>query len=247
MIEVDSESDRAFAYGNDALEILHGRTEIKWSVERTETIAGLCIHTIKMHGHPMPQAALSLLDPGEVACPHGNRIEYASVNRLPQEGWQELIDCWSCHSNEFRSMLDWQIRPRAGGLLTSNFYLIAHEASLPGCCAGRARLFYHELGMRYSARNFIYKFFEEYFQSKNSIVLESKGQRHEIKFFYRCVILERKTAVAAIKIGVRETEKTCCEDAFVGEYYKDKIMEEIADNSIGVETIGYALSFIRFE
>lgn len=246
MIEVDLETGRGFAYGTESLELLRRHACGECRVERVERLPGLVVYTVAVPGLSVAEGKFSLLEPGEMECVHGERICYESVNRLPQDGWQELIDCWSCHDSEFRGMLDLKIRPRRMGILTSNFYFIAHESVLPPCCSGRSKLFYGDVVTRHPRRSYIYKFFEEYFESKNSIVLEHGGRCHEIKYFYRCAVIGDGIS-SAIKVGVKETDKPSVGSDFIDAAFVDGIFDEIAGNSIGIQILRYDLSFIRQE
>lgn len=244
MIEVDLETDRGFAYGTDSLELLKRHPYEGYKIERVERLSGVSVYTVVIPGVSVEKQDFSLIRLGEISCRHGEKINYKSINRLPQEGWQELIDCWSCHNNEFQSMLNLKMRPRQMGILTSNFYLVAHEGMLPPCCCRETKIFYNDFIIKYSHRNFIYKFFEEYFESKNCIVLEHGGKNREIKYFYKCVLISGE-ACDAIKVGVRETDKPCTCDEFINGFFRNKIFEEISENAIDIQVLKYEISFIK--
>lgn len=246
MLEIDTESRRGFVYGNDAFELLKSTMALEFTVERSEKVDGTHVHTINTGECDASTFSLDLSRISDIRCIHGKQLRFSSVNRLPQEGWQELIDCWSCHDHEFRSLLDLKIIPRKSGILVSNFYLLAHEDVLPPCCTGRTKLFYNELDTGYPHSHFVYKFFEEYFANKNSIVLDREKKALEIKLFYKCVLFEN-TFKEAFKIGIKETDKQLDSDSFIGEFFKKMIFDEIYQNCLGIKAMGYDLSFIRYE
>lgn len=244
MLEVVPESGRGFVYGDEALEQL--RLVLELTVERSEKVSGIRIHTVCTGECAAPAFSLDLSQISEVKCIHGRRLQFSSVNRLPQEGWEELIDCWSCHNSEFRSMLDLKMVPRKNGILVSNFYLLAHRNVVPLCCREKTKLFYNELCIGYPYSHLVYKFFEEYFANKGSIVLEYEKKAFEIKLFYKCILF-KDAFKEALKVGIKETDKQPDCDGFIGEFFKQVIFDEIEQNSLGIKIMGYSLSFITYE
>lgn len=246
MMEIDTESRRGYVYGREALKLLESARALEFAVERSEELSGMTIYTVSIGACDTPTFSLDLSRISDIKCIHGKKLEFSSVNRLPQEGWQELVDCWSCHNHEFKSLLDLKIAPRKGGILVSNFYLLAHDDALPPCCLGRTKLFYNELNVCYPHSHFVYKFFEEYFATKNSIVFDRKEKALEIKLFYKCLLFE-DTVKEAFKVGIKETDKQLDCDSFIGEFFKKMIFDEIDQNSLGIKAMGYNLSFITYE
>ena len=151
--------------------------------------------------------------PGPFKCVHGEEIAHRSLNRLPQEGWEELIDCWSCHNCEFKTMLGLTPRPRAGGLLLSDLFLLANDADLPVCCQrgdlSVRKLFYNEvLPSGCSHKTLAYSYLDSHFQNNSALLLEVDQERYEIRCFYKTMLvaMEGKTPkrTQAIKVGSRK-------------------------------------------
>lgn len=241
MIEIEPKSKRGFIYGEEHPQIMD---KLKCKIERYEKVSGSLIQSFTFEKYERdPDSSINLLDVKNLACIHGCKIEFKSVNRLPQDGWQELIDCWSCHDHEFKGMLDLKIRPRKEGVLVSNFYLIIDQGILPECCNSRNKYFYNEIKCGFSDDELVYKFFQEFFEMKNSLVLKVNDVKYEIKLFYECVLISNQP-VNALKVGFKETTKQNDDDLFIGEYFKNKIVEILQTNSIKVKLLGFELSFI---
>ncbi|KAI4290906.1 ubiquitin-protein ligase E3 D [Pancytospora philotis] len=244
MIEVDPETRRGFAYGGSPAELAQRYSSCALTVERSEKVMGKVVHTLSVADVAHPSAPTDLTRLGKILCKHGRQLDYRSINRLPQEGWQELIDCWSCHDCEFKSMLDLKVAPREFGILTANFYLLAHPSALPECCRHTPRLYYNELRTGYSDRNYIYLFLDEYFQHKSALVVSKDGRCYEIKRFYKCVLLGPEPT-CAIKVGIRDTEKADSGSGFTNEYFIDRLLEEVAETAVGITVLGYGVAFVR--
>lgn len=244
MIEIFPETDRGFIYRTESLSSLELHVLKESVVEKTEYVEGNRIDAVIIKYATSPDSTINLSSLGNITCKHGAPLNYASINRLPQEGWDELIDCWSCHNGEFKSMLDRKIYPREHGILTSNFYLIAHPTTLPACCQSTPTLYYNDLTTKYTDRNYIFLFFEEFFQSKGTMVIEKDRECIEIKCFYKCIWI-KEHITWAMKIGFRKTDKMVSNCCFINDYYISKIFEEITETAINVSALGYNLAFIR--
>lgn len=226
MLDFDISSKLGFIYGKEAMENFKKSNIISFKIDKLETIDDMQIYTIAVLSYSLTPFKFELCKITDLKCLHGLKLNFATVNRLPQEGWQELIDCWSCHDNEFKSMLELDMKPRKNGILASNFYIIASDNVLPNCCKAKVRCFYNELIHNYSDNMFIFKFFEEYFFHKSSIVLKNSGLIYEIKLFYRCGVVHNNICKEAFKVGYKISEKPEDEDSYIGEYFKNMIFKE---------------------
>lgn len=244
MIEIEIDSNRGFVYGSKSMDLFKKYPQISYKIERTETISGISLFTIFITGLIIPENRNFFNTPGEIYCKHGKQLKYTSINRLPSEGWEELLDCWSCHNNEFKTMLDLKIKPRINGILISNFYLIAHPGLFSDCCLNSSRIFYNDLKISFSDSALIYTFFTEYFQSKNSITLEWKQKTYEIKLFYNCILIDDGVC-NAIKVGIKESDKLSSGNDFANEYFIDKIFNMLYGNKVCISVLGYDLTFIK--
>ncbi|ELA42481.1 uncharacterized protein VICG_00580 [Vittaforma corneae ATCC 50505] len=249
MIEIEQSSKRGFAYGKESFELLKSVKRLKFQNEKYERTGSADIWSFDVEEYERIESSIDLLKISNLKCRHDVNFTFTTVHRLPQEGWEELIDCWSCHNSEFKGMLDLKIKPRKNGILVSNFYLIAGEKVLPECCKARTKMFYNELTCEFSVEQLIFKFFEEYFEMKNSIILKVDGKSYEIKLFYRCILIEKNDSFVfnehdAFKVGYKETAKNNDEDSYIGDYFKIKIIDQLGRNSVKLSVLGYALSFI---
>ncbi|ADM12369.1 putative metal-binding protein [Encephalitozoon intestinalis ATCC 50506] len=191
--------------------------------------------------------------PSEFRCSHGNEITHKSLNLLPQEGWEELIDCWSCHNCEFRTMLDLKLRPREGGLLLSDFFFLVNDRDLPECCrkndSSVRKLFYNEIEQEeFTHRALIYSYMNLHFRNKNVLLLEVNEKKYEIRYFYKTMLvsangksLEKKEAM---KVGIKETDKLLEENKNINNFYSKLIWDAVTLGAVGITALGYGISFV---
>jgi len=243
MIELELGTKSGFVYSEQPIEALAEVSGLKFKNLSYKKAGSTSIWSFDLVEYEAPNQQVDLLKITGLSCIHGHKIDFKEINRLPQEGWQELIGCWSCHDGEFKGLLNLKIKPRVGGILVSNFYLIADEGILPECCSARTKLFYNEIRGGLTAEQLIFKFFEEHFAMKSTVVLRLDEKRYEIKLFYRCILIKDK-AKEAFKVGFRETERTYDEDAHIGEHFKGLIVNELEANKLEVTALGFILSFI---
>lgn len=246
MIELEFESKRGFIYGDESMKKLLKIPDLKYKILKSERIQNITVSTFEILKFESLQCTRDLLEISEIKCKHGVSINQKSTHRLPQEGWQELIDCWSCHDHEFNSMLDLKIKPRLGGILLSNFYMIADPQLIPKCCFTENKIFYNEITSSLSHNFYIYKFFEEYFAMKSIIVLSLEDKKYEIKLFYWCNLIKKDNS-PAFKVGFRESDRQNDEDTFIGEFFKKLILNQLKENAIGITLLKYNLSFITLQ
>ncbi|KAM0680810.1 hypothetical protein GINT2_001084 [Glugoides intestinalis] len=245
MIEIEQKSKRGFAYGELAFNTLNS-LPINYIIEKCEIVRDCKIWSFSVQNYEKDSKQVDLHNISNVKCTHGNNIVFKTVHRLPQDSWQELIDCWSCHNNEFKEMLNLKISPRPGGILLSNFYLLANQDTLPECCKGESKFFYNEIKCVFSDSLFIYKFFEEHFEAKSTLVLRIEDKNYEIKLFYSCVLCKADSCdiVDAFKVGFKITDKNNDNDSSVGEYFKNQIFTSLKNNSLKIAILDYEVSFI---
>lgn len=248
MIEIEPESKRGFAYGKDAIRILEQTKGLKYSKAHYELVGPTGVWSFYAEEYREADKQVDLLEMKDLRCQHGKPICFTDIHRLPQEGWEELIGCWSCHNDEFKPLLDLKPRPRKNGILVSNFYLLADVSALPECCKSEEKVFYNKITGGFTTRQLIFKFFEEQFEMKSTIVLKIADKKYEIKQFYRCVVIEAGSRNGitwnAFKVGFKETTKANDADGFIGEYFKNKILDQLISNSVDITVLGYVLSFI---
>lgn len=240
-VEIDTEKEHAYVYG---MKHMNAPLPFEYELERSETVDGMAVHTLLVRNVPNPEKTKNLRDIGRISCFHGKQIDYKTSNRLPHPDWHDLLDYWSCHDGEFRTLLELQTKPRVGGILLGDFHIVVHHDLLPPCCQSTPLLFYNELSEKMFDDDFIiYNFFREYFMSKNKFCFTLKGRWYELKFFYACTYF-RTSYRPALKVGIKPInggENPAC---LLNEFYYHRIMENIESNSIGISLMGYTLSFI---
>lgn len=225
---------------------------IDFTTTNIETVNKTCIYSIsKINLKQTTNLVNFSYSNYKLKCPHEKIIDYLTANKLPREGWEELIECWSCHDNEFKTMLDLNIKPRQKGILVSDLYFLINDCDLPFCCSKNKnsirKIFFNEIKVEgYSDQNFLYNFFMNYFKSNSLFFYESGGKSYEINFFYHCTIVLVKDGkldnYKAMKVGVKETEKKVSEQNFINDYFKTQIQKSIS--KIGVEVLNYEVGFI---
>lgn len=243
MIEIELLSKKGFIYDSKNIELLNRFEDVKYKITNIEYRNNVEILTIDVFDMDTMVKEVDLLKIKDLKCKHGKLFDIKTIHRLPQEGWEELIDCWSCHDSEFKSMLDLKMTPRENGILVSNFYFIAHKNIVPSCCFPQVRYFFNETTSSLSNSMLVYKYFEEHFMMKNFLVLNLDGKYFEIKIFYKCVVVQ-DTQYLAFKVGFKETTKIVEEDTHIGAFFKNEIMKHLNENSLKIPLLGYELSFI---
>lgn len=192
--------------------------------------------------------------PDSFRCLHGIKIAHRSLNRLPQEGWEELIDCWSCHNCEFRTMLGLTPRPRDGGLLLSDLFLLANDSDLPACCQRKdlsvRKLFYNEVvPSGWSHEMLVYLYLDSYFQNNSALLLEVDGEKYEVRCFYKAMlaVVEDKALRKrpAIKVGIKRTDRLSETTGSINEFYIRLIHRVVMSGTVGISILGYAVSFVQ--
>jgi len=49
---------------------------------------------------------------------------------LPSEHWQELVDCWMCHEEDFTELREGDLGARLGQALVGGTYLLIHSGNV---------------------------------------------------------------------------------------------------------------------
>lgn len=247
MIEMDCTLSSGFAYGRRGLQLLKEIPGISFGVERTERLQGGNVYVLSLKTDSAYSGrSIDFADFGPVLCKHGKSIEYAKSSRLPTEGWEELVDAWSCHNGEFASMLSLELRIRPGYILLSNFYMLADQNVLPECCKGAQLLFYNDLTIQHADSALIYNFIAEAFHSRSSFTVGFGEHTYRLKYFYSCFLIsEQKEMKRAIKVGFKEVsvdrDRTDCH---LPEYYGERLMQMLNQNTLGIPMLGFNMSFI---
>lgn len=247
MIEVLENGDN-YLYGEVDPFMLY----LDFSVINIEEIDGVIVRTLSKIEH---KKEISIYKPlhekYRFVCCHGNDIEYLSINSLPSEGWEELIECWSCHNNEFKSVLDLKIRPRPKGILLSHLYFILNNEDLPACCSVSTKtirkIFMNEVAVDgYTNQFFLFQFLKENFKMNIHFLYTFENKAYEMTYFYKCRIymLENGNlnSYNALKVGVKETNKKVIDKESINNYFVELLHTKMVET--GIRILGYDVGFI---
>ncbi|KAG0246701.1 ubiquitin-conjugating enzyme E2-binding protein [Mortierella sp. GBAus27b] len=88
---------------------------------------------------PLPAAQLQGLNNlgcgccGNILLKHDSNQEGGPIQRvvdLPSEHWQELVDCWMCHEEDFTELREGDLGARLGQALVGGTYILIHAANV---------------------------------------------------------------------------------------------------------------------
>lgn len=190
----------------------------------------------------------------EFKCKHGINIQYSSLNLLPSENWHELIDCWSCHDNEFANVKNLRIKVRPNGILLSSFFILINSCDLPICCQVQEPTHVKKIWLNnlqgVNHKKLIFFYLATYFNSNSVYIFQYEGKIYEIKLFYtcKCLIYEDKKYYNVMKIGIKEKHNIYFDDTkmkeTINEYYIKLIYESILH--INIKILDYQTGFIYY-
>lgn len=184
-------------------------------------------------------------------CKHNKLIEYTSLNYLPSEDWQELIECWSCHNNEFASVKNLNIKVRPKGILVSSFFLLINNKDMPTCCISEEKvrkIWFNELSNT-NHKKVIFDYLKIYFKSNNIFSFFYKDKVYDMKYFYTCksLTIDDVKYNNVIKIGIKEKEEVYCVprvNEFISSFYIDLIYKSI--DYLDIKIMDYKTAFIYY-
>lgn len=239
LLELNPITKVAYIYKN-----IQDNSELKHNQITCETLSPYKIIGVEYPSHPKPISNIIDLYTlfTQIKCKCGTLLAFSKLKRLPEEGWEELIDYWSCHNSEFKSMLDLKIQPRKGEALVSHFYFLANKSDM--CCYEGddiMKIFYNEVN--FSSREIIYTFFVNYFLHNNSLRFAVGEDVYEIKLFDSVIIMKEKYH-EAFKVGFRICRKKCNRATVLNEYFAKIILDVLYENKLDIVVLNYSLSFI---
>lgn len=237
-LELNPTTKTAYIYSKEN-EIIDNKY-IQLSTEKINTIN---IIKIEYPTHPIPKDNFinihTLFD--NLICTCGSQIKFTKLKKLPEDGWEELIDYWSCHNSEFKSMLDLKIKPCSGEALLSHFYFLANDFDL--CCysdeSGVQKIFYNQVG--FDDVKIIYSFFVNYFLHNNSFRFCVSGDVYEIKLFDFVII---NGCYDGFKVGYKICKKRIEKVNGINECIANGLLSMLDRNRIDISVLGYELSYI---
>lgn len=182
-------------------------------------------------------------------CKHNIMIDIERYNKLPHDNWEELIDAWSCHKNEFDNVKTFAIRACKQRVLLSDFYGLFHVTDIPICCRKECtdelqKIFLNELNLSISNNSIIYAFFKEYFETYNKFTVCLKDGIYSVMILCECkYVTENKEEYDAIKIGYKKIEKG--ENVTeINEFYMDAIKNMLETNKLGISINKHEITYI---
>ncbi|KAL6122814.1 hypothetical protein NUSPORA_00072 [Nucleospora cyclopteri] len=188
---------------------------------------------------------------GKIECKHGKDMEITRFNQLPNEGWEELVDCWSCHKNEFKSLKLEKIKIVKNRVLLGDFFCYLPVENIPDCCikiTGQFEnnlnpIFYNQLEINQSDESVIFAALHNFFINSYKYYIKIENKNYEIRYFYSCKLIKEKDEYLALKIGFKESKEY---QSFlkINEYYENAIYKMILKNTLGIEENGYFFSYI---
>ncbi|WUR04176.1 putative polyadenylation protein [Vairimorpha necatrix] len=252
-------NNEGFLYAEEKNQIF--KYEHDYQISSYELVNNIFVYTIKNFKNKIFHSENSKLEKFDFKCKHFNKIEYSSYNLLPSEDWHELIDCWSCHNNEFASVKDLKIKVRPKGLLISSFFLFINKSDLPECCQDHnnsesfiqdfksnktIKLWFNELE-NVDHKKVIFDYLFTYFKYNNIFIFKYKDKIYEMKFFYTLdfFIINKNQYTKSMKIGIRENPNLYFKpknNEFINDFYIEMIYNEIL--YLDIEILNYKTGFI---
>lgn len=114
-----------------------------------------------------------------------SRINNSKVLRLPSEGWEELVDMWSCHDREFKHLSKKELAPKKNSIMYSTLYLTIKKDRVPLCIKEDKKennneymqIFYNEIKISISDEMFLFHYLYDLFQTQKTMnITESKKE-----------------------------------------------------------------------
>ncbi|KAM0676046.1 hypothetical protein GVAV_000007 [Gurleya vavrai] len=240
IFEYSSNSENGYIYLNNSENIIENNYKIVYK----ENYKNLTIYRIKkIHLYKSEYSFdLTKLD---FRCKCGLKINFVSKNLMPSEGWQELVDLWSCHNMEFRSMLDLKPKPRKNSVLLSNFYFLANANDF--CCLNLDlnKIFYNEIFDFKNCLKIVFHHFKTFFMHNNRYQFVYDNFLYEVMIFEDVFIENGEYKGEAIKVGYKSIKKCELVSENINEYFCKLIYKILVDNEIEILVRSYKLSYIH--
>lgn len=256
IIEYIKELNKIYLYGNLNSELIN--------VTRTEKINNVLIYS----GTPKKEIKIKteekikfeeILISGGIKCKHGVDFKFKKIGKIMREGWEELLDCWVCHSKEKNVILETKLTPKNGQILISDFYFQILKESVPKCCNQKNIFYFNEVSTLLKNDLIIFTYLNSFFEMKNIFLIKIENVSYEIKYFYETLICKNEEIVENTslnnsiegclvkKIGFKKTERIVKKNEHFNEFYKKKIYEFLIKRLIDVEIDGYRIGFLTYD
>lgn len=188
-------------------------------------------------------------------------IQNDALHRLPSEGWEEMVDAWSCHSREFEHLAQKPLRPRKTGVLFHPLYFLIGTDRSPACLKHKKlqdpmQVFYNEVTLGVPDECLLFHYLYEIFQAKRKH--EINGQIElvclEITQVYKGPISSLKkmpNPVTALKLAYKkkaqatEQASTTRDSASLNAHFAESLLRILNSNSTGTWNEEGEITFIR--
>lgn len=198
-----------------------------------------------------------------------SKKEVKSILRLPSDGWEELVDMWSCHNREFSHLTEQEMRPKKEGVLYSTLYLTAEVEKAPDCLVKKyqkiesdklpymemMKIFYNEVSTGLPDEYFLFHYLYDIFQTRQEILLEGEYfysvRLIDVTYTYEGEPVDNPLLLLTLKVLYKkitapENRKTPeKKDENINHYYTNKLIQIIEKNRLNIEIKDRKISFIR--
>ncbi|KAM0679316.1 hypothetical protein BDAP_000183 [Binucleata daphniae] len=239
LVELHKEQEFGYIYVLNNKEMVN----FEYTLVKTENIFGILVHKIK---HKIDTSHNNQKFDFEgivknMSCKCTKRFNIMQINALPEEGWEDLIDFWSCHDSEFRSMLDLKPKPRKGGVLTGDFYFLINENE--SCCFKKQKIFYNEVFDEKTCMLIIYHFLMKYFKHQSKYILHTQNKVYELCFFDEVFIFENDEAKPALKLGIKQSAKVYTKNENINDFFCQTLYNELIENRLKITVFAYNITY----
>ncbi|EHY65811.1 hypothetical protein NERG_01418 [Nematocida ausubeli] len=200
-----------------------------------------------------------------VVCPcRCTAVENESVLRLPADGWEELIDMWSCHCREFAHLAEQDIKPKKNGVLYSTLYLVIENERVPKCirssmeCGKKndqqmyTKVFYNQITTGMPDEYFLFYYLYDALQTRQEIEVVGEHRTYNIRLLDITYIYHGETTDSPIfnlslKLAYKEVPSDKNQQAslpYINKYYTETLISLLHKNRISIEMNKRTVSFI---
>lgn len=167
-----------------------------------------------------------------LTCVCGQKFQDKQKSRLPSYGWEEMVGIWSCHNNEFKTILSLTINTK-NKIPFSDFYYF-HNCR-------PTKIFYNEVPSNFTVNKILFCFFDSFFQNNN--VFEYRSL--EVKFMYDVVLRVGDVLFVGKKVMFRYGVGGGKIDGHMNQFFFDKLLEELDNNNTNIIVCGMKTSYIK--
>jgi len=194
-------------------------------------------------------------------------LKNESALRAPEDGWEELVDIWSCHNREFSRLLENRMVPRPGGVIYGSLWFAVSSSRVPKCMERSreetTRVFYNKVCTEISESRAVFHYLFDLFQREKRVEVDSRGQTYTMKLIETCSVYNgpfyylksEEDLVNALKIAFSVKESYVEENSNsaprrktstdINEHFSDLIADLLKENTthtqIGKEEVSFIL------